>query len=126
MSKEELLLKYWRELPPDHQQELIHFAEFLHTKATTAKPRPHLKGLPTDLDIDLRLDTAEEALENLLTSIKDLSSKSKIIQIQANPFTPYCHPWMKFATRLKDNPLLDEIDQSIVEFRLTLDQEVEA
>ena len=33
MSKEELLLKYWRELPPDHQQSLIHFAEFLHTKA---------------------------------------------------------------------------------------------
>ena len=61
MSKEELLLEYWRELPPDHQQELIHFAEFLQTKAPTAKPRPNIKGLCADLDIDLSLDDFTEA-----------------------------------------------------------------
>lgn len=56
MSKEELLLEYWRELPLEHQQELIHFAEFLHTKSQTVKPRPNLKGLCSDLKIDLSLE----------------------------------------------------------------------
>ena len=71
-------------------------------------------------------NTAEEAIEKVQTLLNDRISKSKIIQIQSSPLTPHYHPWMKFAARLKDNPLLDGIDQSIAEFRLTLDQEVEA
>lgn len=65
MSKEELLLKYWRELPLDHQQELIHFAEVLHTKTPTVKPRPNLKGLCSDLKIDLGLKYFKKARQEV-------------------------------------------------------------
>ena len=71
-------------------------------------------------------DTAEEAIEKVQTLLNDRISKSKIIQIQSSSLATHYHPWMKFAARLKENPLLDEIDQSIAELRLTLDQEVEA
>ena len=65
-------------------------------------------------------NTAEEAIERVRTLLNDRISKSKIIQIQSSPSTPHYHPWMKFAARLKDNPFLDEIDQSIAESRLAL------
>ncbi len=35
MSKEELLLEYWRDLPLEQRRELINFAEFLHAKVAT-------------------------------------------------------------------------------------------
>jgi hypothetical protein len=55
MSKEELLLEYWHDLLPEQRRELINFAEFLHAKATSPKPRPNIKGLCSDTNLDLTL-----------------------------------------------------------------------
>lgn len=72
--------------------------------------------------------TAEEAIEKVQTLLNDRIAKSKIIQIKVKSShpVPHYHPWMQFAAHLKDNPLLDEIDQSIAADRLALDHEVEA
>lgn len=76
--------------------------------------------------------TAAEAIEKVQILLNDRIAKSKIIQIKVNSnhSVAHYHPWMQFAARLRDNPLLDEIEQSIVADRLVLDQtldhEVEA
>ena len=55
MSKEELLLEYWRNFLPEQQRELINFAEFLHTKVSSSQPRPNIKGLCHHTAVDLTL-----------------------------------------------------------------------
>jgi hypothetical protein len=40
-------------LPPDKQQELLHFAESLQAQNIAKKPRKSLKGIWSDLEINL-------------------------------------------------------------------------
>lgn len=48
-------------LPLEKRQELLDFAEFLHSKSTIQYPRRSLKGLWADLDIDLTDEDIAEA-----------------------------------------------------------------
>ncbi len=48
-------------LPPEKRQELLNFAEFLHSKNMLQQPRRSLKGLWADLDIDLTDEDIAEA-----------------------------------------------------------------
>jgi hypothetical protein len=61
MSKEELLLEYWRDLPLEERRELVNFAEFLHTKTATRSARPNIKGLCADIAVDLSLEDFTQA-----------------------------------------------------------------
>jgi predicted RNase H-like HicB family nuclease len=63
--------------------------------------------------------TEQEALDQVQTALHGRIAKSKIIQIKANPpqTDRYHHPWMEFAQRLSQNPLLPEVDQFIIDSR---------
>ncbi|APB34841.1 hypothetical protein GlitD10_2504 [Gloeomargarita lithophora Alchichica-D10] len=50
---EQAILAHLRQLPPEKQQEVLDFAEFLHQKTTTRSPRRSLKGLCADLNIEV-------------------------------------------------------------------------
>lgn len=57
-SLEQSILENLRQLPPEKQQEVLDFAEFLQQKTVPKQPRPSLKGLCADLNIHV----AEEAI----------------------------------------------------------------
>ena len=101
MSKEELLLKYWRELPPEHQQELIHFAEFLHTKAITTQPRPNIKGLCADLDVDLSLEDFTEARREMFKLDRLLDKHIGVVSFQPDDLSDRTHSAYSEALQLK-------------------------
>jgi 23S rRNA maturation-related 3'-5' exoribonuclease YhaM len=71
-------------------------------------------------------DTEQEAVAKVQAALNDRIAKAKIIQVEANPTQSiaYRHPWMKFAERLSQNPLLDEVEQYITAARQT-EQETE-
>ena len=48
-------------LPPDKQQELLHFAESLQAQNIAKKPRKSLKGIWSDLEINLTEEDLTEA-----------------------------------------------------------------
>jgi len=50
---EQTLLDHLRQLPPERQQEVLDFAEFLRQKTTAPQPRRSLRGLCADLNLDL-------------------------------------------------------------------------
>ena len=60
MSVEDALIEKLRVLPPDKQQEVLDFIEFLQRKAKIAQPRRSLEGLWADLGVDI---TEEEIAE---------------------------------------------------------------
>ena len=101
MSKEELLLEYWRELSPDYQQSLIHFAEFLHGKAHTPKPRPNIKGLCVDLDIDLSLDDFTEARREMFKLDRLLDKHIGVVSFQPDDLSDRTHSAYSEALQLK-------------------------
>jgi len=49
MSIEDAVLEAVRVLPPERQQEVLHFAESLRLKAAEGRPRRPLRGLLKDL-----------------------------------------------------------------------------
>jgi hypothetical protein len=52
MTTEEAIVDTIRALPPDHQQEVLHFAEFLQQKTKDARPEyKTLFGFWTDVDV---------------------------------------------------------------------------
>lgn len=53
MSVERLVLDKLQSLPPDKQQEVLDFVEFLEQKSTPKRPRRSLKGLWADLDVQI-------------------------------------------------------------------------
>ena len=62
MSIEQSVLEKLRDLPPEKQQEVLDFAEFLGQKQTTAKlPRRNWIGLASDLSVDLTEEDIAEA-----------------------------------------------------------------
>jgi hypothetical protein len=63
--------------------------------------------------------------------LSDRIAKAQIVRVEVHPAhfsvpPVHQHPWMQFAEKLKDNPLLDEVDQYIAESRQTLDANQEA
>jgi hypothetical protein len=67
--------------------------------------------------------TAEEAVGKVKEMLSDRIAKAQIVRVEVHPVsvdsTPlvHQHPWMQFAKKLKDNPLLDEVEQYIAESR---------
>jgi hypothetical protein len=53
MSIEESVLEKIRALPPDKQQEVLDFVEFLQKRSLASQPRRNLKGLWADLKVDI-------------------------------------------------------------------------
>ncbi len=53
IDDERVLLEKWRALPPDKQQEMLDFADFLHAKASGKRPRRSLLGLAADLRVNI-------------------------------------------------------------------------
>jgi hypothetical protein len=56
MKLDELVLEKVKGLPPDKQQEVLDFAEFLKQKCTVKRPRRSLEGLWADFHIDITDD----------------------------------------------------------------------
>jgi len=54
MGIDESLLEKIRALPPEKQQEVLDFVEFLHRKI--ARPRRSFKGIWADLQVDITED----------------------------------------------------------------------
>lgn len=62
MNIEQSVLKKLRVLPPEKQQEVLDFAEFLEQKHVIAKrPRRNWIGLASDLSVDLTEEDIAEA-----------------------------------------------------------------
>ncbi|NJR63682.1 MAG: DUF2281 domain-containing protein [Cyanobacteria bacterium CRU_2_1] len=58
---EQTLLENLRQLPPEKQQEVLDFAEFLRQKTALKQPGRSLKGLWADLDIHISEEDIAEA-----------------------------------------------------------------
>jgi len=65
MSIEQSVLEKMQELPPDKQQEVLDFVEFLHHKSSTKQPRRSLKGLWADLGVDISEEDIAEVRKEL-------------------------------------------------------------
>lgn len=61
MTSEEILLKKFKVLPVNRQQELLDFAEFLESKEAVKRPRRSLKGALADLNIKISDEDIREA-----------------------------------------------------------------
>lgn len=60
MTIETDVIEKLKSLPPDKQQQVLDFVEFLQQKSTPKRPRRSLKGLWADLDIDITEADIEE------------------------------------------------------------------
>ncbi len=65
MSVEQILLDNWRVLPPEKQQEVLDFVEFLQLKSIPKRPRRSIKGLCSDLNIHITESDIAEARQEL-------------------------------------------------------------
>jgi hypothetical protein len=64
MNLEQAVLQKLRELPPEKQQEVLDFADFLRQKVTPKRPLRSVKGLWADLNVDItEEDIAQARLE---------------------------------------------------------------
>lgn len=73
MSVEKKVLEKLRELPPEKQQEVLHFVDSLAKNGGTKKPLRSLEGLWADLDIHItEEDIAEARREMWSKSPRDL------------------------------------------------------
>ena len=62
MTSEEVLLEKFKVLPPNRQQELLDFAEFLESKEAINKtPRVSLKGIWADMNVNITEEDIREA-----------------------------------------------------------------
>jgi hypothetical protein len=58
---EQIVLERLRALPPEKQQEVLDFAEFLHHKTLPKQPRRSLLGLWADLGVKITDEDIAEA-----------------------------------------------------------------
>jgi Protein of unknown function (DUF2281) len=58
---EQAILKNFRLLSPEKQQEVLDFTEFLRQKTTSKRPRRSVKGLCADLNIHVTEEDMAEA-----------------------------------------------------------------
>ncbi|MFA5865911.1 MAG: DUF2281 domain-containing protein [Phycisphaerae bacterium] len=69
-----ILLEKWRTLPPDKQQEMLDFLDFLQQKSAVKQPRRSLLGLCADLKADISeqdiTDTRKEMWGNFPREIE--------------------------------------------------------
>ena len=65
MNLEQALLENLRALPPDKQQEVLDFAEFLQQKNRPKKPLKSVKGLCADLKVDITEEDIAQARQEM-------------------------------------------------------------
>ncbi len=65
MSIEQSVLEKMQELPPDKQQEVLDFVEFLQHKSSVKRPRRRLKGLWADLGVDITEEDIAEVRKEM-------------------------------------------------------------
>jgi len=65
MNLEQAVLDKLRTLPPDKQQEVLDFAEFLQQKTLTKKPLKSVKGMWNNLDIDITEEDIAQARKEM-------------------------------------------------------------
>ena len=61
MTIEQQVLEKFRELPPEKQQEVLDFVDFLKQKNGSQKPLRSLRGLWKDFNIDITEEDIAEA-----------------------------------------------------------------
>ena len=65
MTLEQCLLEKLKQLPPDKQQELLDFAEFLSQKSLPKTPLKSIRGLCADLKVDLTEEDIQEVRQEM-------------------------------------------------------------
>jgi len=65
MNLEQAVLEKLRALPPDQQQEILDFAEFLQQKNLTKKTLKSVKGLCADLKVDITEEEIAQARQEM-------------------------------------------------------------
>jgi len=65
MDLEQAVLDKLRELPPNHQQEVLDFAEFLHQKNILKPPLKSVKGMWANLDMDITEEDIAQARKEM-------------------------------------------------------------
>jgi predicted RNase H-like HicB family nuclease len=74
-------------------------------------------------------DTEEHAIDSLRQVLSDRLTHSKVLQLEIpqqfeQPIVASDNPWIKFAGVFKDDPMFDEMLESIAEYRQELDAEL--
>ncbi|MEG4346248.1 DUF2281 domain-containing protein [Microcoleus sp. A003_D6] len=65
MNLEQAVLDKLRELPPERQQEVLDFAEFLQQKTMPKRPLKSAKGLCADLKVDITEEDIAQARQEM-------------------------------------------------------------
>jgi TRAP-type C4-dicarboxylate transport system substrate-binding protein len=65
MNAERILLEKWRTLPPEKQQEVLDFVDFLKQKTSSQKKRRSLKGLCADLGVSISEEDIKEVRQEM-------------------------------------------------------------
>lgn len=65
MDLEQAVLDKLRELPPNHQQEVLDFAEFLHQKNILKRPLKSVKGMWAHLHMDITEEDIAQARKEM-------------------------------------------------------------
>jgi Protein of unknown function (DUF2281) len=65
MNLEQAVLDKLRELPPDKQQEVLDFAEFLQQKSLPKKPLKSVKGMWANLDMEITEEDIAQARKEM-------------------------------------------------------------
>jgi EAL domain-containing protein (putative c-di-GMP-specific phosphodiesterase class I) len=65
MNLEQAVLDKLRALPPDKQQEILDFAEFLQQKNRPKKPLKSVQGLCADLKVDITEEDIAQARQEM-------------------------------------------------------------
>jgi len=61
MTTAEIIAARAKALPPEGQQEVLHFVEFLQSRATRTAPRNSLAGTWADLGVNLSAEDIDQA-----------------------------------------------------------------
>jgi predicted RNase H-like HicB family nuclease len=74
-------------------------------------------------------DTEEHAIDALRQVLNDRLTHSKILQLEISqpsvePIVESDNPWIKYAGVFKDDPMFDDMLESIAEYRQELDAEL--
>jgi hypothetical protein len=91
--------------------------EVLIETLPTGGYRATLLGWP---DTSAEGATEEEALTRLRQFARDRPQHGKVVTLDLATNTPP-NPWLTFAARFRDTPLLDELDDAIAAYRRELD-----
>jgi hypothetical protein len=65
MNLEQAVLDKLRELPPNQQQEVVDFAEFLQQKTIAKRPLKSVKGLCADLKVEITEEDIAQARKEM-------------------------------------------------------------